>query len=163
MLKDFRRLFTLCCIGIGALTVQSASGQIEIRLEPDATVGSDTVWVDVRLVAKRDSLETAISSFQFRVVTDFGVRFMGSETGYSLVEKEGWMSRHNLENGRVGGFSSSLDAIETDGVLIRLQFLVLPTDTPRKVELLEFRLNSGKPDHFPAIPSLSLNLINHQE
>lgn len=163
MLKDFRSLFTLCCIGIGALSVQSASGQIEVRLEPDASFGSDTVWVDVRLVAKTDSLKTAISSFQFRVVTDFGTKFLGSETAYSLVEKEGWMSRYSLENGRVGGFSSSLDAIDSPGVLIRLHFLVLRTDTPGNVELQEFRLNSGKPDHFPAIPSLCLNLINHQE
>ncbi len=143
--------------------MQSASGQIEVRLEPDARIGSDTVWVDVRLVAKTDSLETAISSFQFRVVTDFGMKFLGSETAYSLVEKEGWMSRYSLENGRVGGFSSSLDAIESVGVLIRLHFLVLYTDTPGNLELQEFRLNSGKPDHFPVIPSLSLNLINHQE
>lgn len=162
-MKNLFGLFILCCLGISGLTVRLANGQIEVRLEPDATVGSDTVWVDVRLVAKTDSLETAISSFQFRVVTDFGARFLGSETRYSLVEKEGWMSRHSLDNGRVGGFSSSLDAIETDGVLIRLQFLVLGTDTHGNLKLKEFRLNSGKPDHFPAVPSLSLHLIRHQE
>ncbi len=157
------KLFLLCCIGISALTVRPASAQIEVRLEPDAKVGSDTVWVDVRLVAATDTLETAVSSFQFRVVTYFGVEFLGSESAYSLVEKEGWTSRHSLENGRVGGFSSSLDAIATAGVLIRLQFLVPGTDTQGNVELQDFRLNSGNPDHFPSVPSLSLNLINHQE
>lgn len=149
--------------GVVASGNNPAVAQVEIQLEPHRIMGTDTLWVSVRMIGPKDTLEISIESFQFTVVADMEVKFLGSQSDNSLAGKEGWMSRHNAENGRVGGFSSSLDAIETSGVLIRLQFLVLGTDTPGNVELQEFRLNSGTPDHFPAVPSLSLNPINHQE
>ena len=145
------------------LSVRVGYSQVNIRLEPDHLLGSDTLWVDVRLSQDIDSLQVPIWAFQFRVLTDFGIRFLGSDSAYSLSGIQGWLTDYNAENGLVGGFSSRSDAINRAGVLIRLQFFVSSTDTPVNIMLQELRLNSGNPDHYPAVPSLRLDFSEHLE
>lgn len=156
----------ICAVFIIALMasrVCEVQAQVEIKLEPDHLAGSDILSLDVRMLSEKDSLQHPVNAFQFEVVTPPDVEFLGSDSRYTLSEKKGWSTGQNIENGRVGGFSSSPDAILLSGVLIRLQFVVKDPDTTGTIELREFRLNNGLPDHFPAIPSLRLNLIEHLE
>ena len=162
-MKKTTTISTVFIIALTVARVGTVQAQVEIRLEPDSLAGSDTLGLDVRMVSERDSLQHPINSFQFEVITPASIEFLGSDSRYTLSDKKGWSTGQNLENGRVGGFSSSLDAILLKGVLIRLQFLLKDTDTTHTIELREFRLNNGIPDHFPAIPSLRLDLIDHPE
>ncbi|GMQ82299.1 MAG: hypothetical protein BMS9Abin05_1746 [Rhodothermia bacterium] len=156
-------IYALLIVTSMATTVSTVRAQIEINLETDLLSRSDTLWVDVRLLSETDSLQHPINSFQFKVVTPVDVAFLGSDSRYTLSGEMGWSTGQNIENGRVGGFSSSLDAIARKGVLIRLQFLLKGTDTIGTIELSEFRLNSGIPDHLPVTPSLRLDRIDHLE
>jgi len=156
-------IYPLFIVSSLATTASTVRAQIEISLETELLARSDTLWVDVRLIAETDSLQHPINSFQFKVVTPADVTFLGSDSRYTLSEKKGWSTGQNIQNGRVGGFSSSLDAIGLEGVLIRLQFLLNSTDTMGTIELSEFRLNSGIPDHLPVTPSLRLDRIDHLE
>lgn len=155
------RQFYLAFISI--FFVNAGFAQIEIKLEPNLLSGSDSLWIDVRMSSASDTLETPINSYQFVVSSSANATFIASDSAYSLSGRKGWTSGENAANGRVGGFSSSIDAIHRIGVLIRLQFLLKSTDTPIIIELHDFKLNTGKPDHFPIIPSLQLNLPDHQE
>jgi hypothetical protein len=158
------------CIDIGgrlaliavALT-QTAYGQVRIVLEPDHVMGTDTLWVDVRMASESDTLTQPVWAFQFRVQSDLGLRFMKASSSFALTETEGWQTDYNSFNGLVGGFSSRDQAIKRTGILIRLQFLVWGTDTTGNIQLQEFRLNSGNPGHVPAVPSLHLDYSVHLE
>ena len=142
----------------------SASAQIKIELRQDILTKSDTAWVDVIIDIPEDMSQIKpISAYQFEVITSSALRFIRSDEQYSLTDKQGWTSGFNAENGKVGAFSSSSDAILENGVLVRLQFLLTQTDTLPELELYDFRFNSGNPDHTPAVPSLRLDLTSHDE
>ena len=149
---------------VGFVLSLTSSAQIRVELRQDVLTATDTVWVDVVLDVPEDpgSIK-AISSYQFKVQTSNGLLFLASDESYSLTDKKGWTSGFSSLNGKVGAFSSSADAILEDGVLIRLQFVLSKTDTPGELELYDFRLNSGDPDHTPAVPSLRLDLTSHDE
>jgi len=141
----------------------TASGQLRINLEHDHLAASDTLWIDVRMSSDSDTLDVPVNSFQFVVSSTGNMAFIGSKSSFTLTQKSGWTTGEKADNGLVGGFSSSIDAINTIGVLIRLQFVLKGTDTSGTIELRDFKLNSGIPDHFPTTPSLQLDLRDHLE
>jgi len=156
-----RSLFLLL---ITAAAVGAVQAQVKISLQQDILTRSDTVWVDVVIeVPENDQEFKAISAYQFEVRTSDGLRFIRADETYSLTDRPGWTSGFNANNGKVGAFSSSADAILENGVLVRLQFVLFQTDTSSELELFDFRLNSGNPDHNPAVPSLRLDLTSHDE
>ena len=141
-----------------------AFAQVQVVLEQDVLTASDTAWVNVRIdFETADSTVRAISAYQFEVRTTPGLIFLRADEMFTLTDRDGWTSGYNAENGRVGAFSSSLDAFMEKGILVRLQFLLEETDTPYDMELNNFRLNSGDPDHRPAVPRLRLDLTSHEE
>jgi hypothetical protein len=157
------RIVALVLVVIAA-PVLCASAQISVQLRQDILTRSDTAWVDVVLNLPADSSGIdPIRAYQFRVLTSPDIRFIGSDEMFTLTDKSGWTSGFNVENGRVGAFGSSADAFLENGVLVRLQFVMSPTDTSLELKLLDFLLNSGNPDHIPAVPSLRLDLTSHDE
>ncbi len=156
-------IIAVFCVALMSAQVVEVQAQIQIILEPIRLAASDTLDLDVRLLSEMNRLKHPVNAFQFVVIAPPYVNFIGSDSRYTLSDKNGWSTAHNIENGRVGGFSSSTDAIVRNGVLIRLQFLLKDTDTRGTIELREFRLNNGFPDHLPVIPSLRLDLVEHLE
>ena len=155
-------LLSACLVASG--TALSARAQIKVQLMQDILTRSDTTWVDVVIEIPEDTSDVRpISAYQFEVHTSAGLQFLRSDESYSLTDRNGWVSAFNRQNGKVGAFSSSADAILENGVLVRLQFVISETDTSRQLELYDFRLNSGIPDHIPSVPSLHLDLTSHEE
>ena len=139
---------------------------MNVVLRQDLLTLSDTLWVDVRLgdidATTKADIPT-INSFSFTVVTSDGLKFTDIERSYTLVDTDGWSAAFNVENGRVGGFASVKNGFSIAGVLIRLQFLLTGTDNYEELELNNFRLNSGEPDHYPSVPSVRIDLKSHSE
>ncbi len=139
---------------------------MNVVLRQDLLTLSDTLWVDVRLgdidATTKADIPT-INSFSFTVVTSDGLKFTDIERSYTLVDTDGWSAAFNAENGRVGGFASVKNGFSIAGVLIRLQFLLTGTDNYEELELNNFRLNSGDPDHYPSVPSVRIDLKSHSE
>lgn len=139
-----------------------ASAQVPITLEVLSQT-SDSTIIAVNLGQRGSKLVEPITSFQFRVDVDSPqVVFQGLITDWTLSGRSGWTARANPENGKTGGFSSSLDAIDTGGVLTLLHFKLMVTGesvcTDPEIELSIFRLNSGQPEHSPASPSVQIPL-----
>jgi hypothetical protein len=140
--------------------VLPATAQVTITLEllsqtPDSTI------VAVNMGQPELPLSAPVSSFQFRVDMDSpSLVFRGLITDWTLSGKPGWTSRANPENGKTGGFSSSLDAIEKGGVLTLLYFhrkdVADSSCADPQIKLSIFKLNSGRPAHSPAVPTLRL-------
>lgn len=157
-------LRSMCVVALLFCVLIPAKAQVGILLQQDILTRSDTVWVDVRIeIADSSTYVRPISAYQFEVHTSSGIRFTRSDESYSLTDRNGWTSGFNAENGKVGAFSSSVDAIRESGVLVRLQFILVGTDTSEEVELHDFRLNSGDPEHKPTVPVLRLELSSHKE
>ena len=158
------------CIFIGgcallafvALT-EAAYGQVSVSLESDHVMGTDTVWVDVRMTTDSETLPEPVWAFQFQVESELGLRFVKAASSFSLSETDGWHTDYNPVNGLVGGYSSRDHAIVRSGILVRLQFLVWGTDTTGIIQLQEFKLNTGIPEHVPAVPNLRLDYTVHLE
>jgi hypothetical protein len=148
------------------ILVLPVGAQIPVVLHQDLLTRSDTVWVDVRLGADAElngSVIAPVNAYSFTVQTSVGLEFIRSDESYTLTDRDGWSSAFSARNGRVGGFASSQNALVSSGVLIRLQFLLKGTDTYEELELYNFRLNSGDPDHIPTVPSLRIDLESHIE
>jgi len=151
------------CIQYLLLTVAStlsASAQVEVSLVP-LPATSDTLRVAVELGRLSETLPEEVTSFQFVVALDGeGVHFGGLQSEWTLSGNPGWTARANPENGRTGGFSSSLDAIDSGGVLGILVFQRQPKSEGdcQDVTLMlrELKLNSGSPGHEPHEPSVHL-------
>ena len=136
------------------------NAQVPITLEL-LSQSPDSTLVAVSLGHTDSQLAEPVSSFQFRVDVDSpNLVFQGLITDWTLSGKPGWTSRANPENGKTGGFSSSLDAIDKGGVLTLLHFKRMGTTEAAcadpQIELSIFKLNSGRPAHSPAVPSLRL-------
>jgi len=104
------------------------------------------------------------SSFRLDVTpNNANLFFDGHVSTGTLTSASGWSVQSNDSNagsnpGRVGGFSSSLDKITTDGILVLLQFTIQGTDGGGTVELLGMTLGSQAPT--PAVPTTSLVVSN---
>jgi len=146
---------------LAAATSMSVDAQVGLSLVP-LPVTSDTMWVALELGTAGERLPAPVTSFQFVVTLDGeNVQFNGLESEWTLSGSPGWTARANPENGRTGGFSSSLDAIESGGVLGILVFQRQP-EAERDckdvtVTLREFKLNSGSPSHDPKVPSINVS------
>jgi hypothetical protein len=160
MLKYISIIVVVICSSI------PARAQVRVGLYQDLLTRSDTLWVDVRL-GEEDVLGSSsiddIYAFSFAVETSDGLMFIGISDLYTLTDTDGWSSAFSAVNGKVGGFASRQSAIAKSGILIRLQFLITGTDTYEELELINFRLNGGDPDHIPAVPSLRIDLESHSE
>jgi len=154
----FKYILTLL---LASFTSVSVSAQVRLALVP-LPVASDTMRVTLELGTSGERLPEPVTSFQFIVTLDGeNVQFNGLESEWTLSGSPGWTARANPENGRTGGFSSSLDAIESGGVLGILVFHRQP-EAERDCEdvtvtLREFKLNSGSPSHDPKVPSINVS------
>ena len=133
----------------------AASAQVNARLIQTSHV-ADSLIVEFHLGTGVDSLEVPISSFQFEVVADSTLTFEGIALDYTLAGASGWTARSNPANGRVGGFSSSADAINRSGVLVLLRFVVSDGCGEGQIELTNLSFNSSNPQPIPQKPSLAL-------
>jgi len=155
MLTKTIKVFVLGSIWL--MTVGLSSAQVPVELKMGVTEG-DTIRVEISVGTAGYELPSPISSFQFQVVTlDTTVTFLDLSTAYSLTERDGWTVRANPANGKVGGFSSSTDAIKEGGTLLTLLFIKQNPCDPFELGLDIFKLNSGTPAHEPEIPAFSVS------
>lgn len=134
------------------LLVPQVYAQVTVELKEGVSHG-DTLRVEVIIGEHGVALSTPISSFQFEVAQkDSAYSFIGLVSDWTLTDKNGWTTRANLENGRVGGFSSSLDAVQEGGVLTVLLFKRPENCSSSSFQLDIFRLNARNPPHSPASP-----------
>ena len=136
------------------------TAQVAITLEllsrtPDSTT------VAVNIGHPEIHLDALVSSFQFRVDVDSpDLVFQGLLTDWTLSGNPGWTVRTNVANGKTGGFSSSMDAIDKGGLPTLLLFqhndMTKSDCADPQIKLSIFRLNSGRPAHSPAVPTLRL-------
>ncbi len=148
----------LVCICSSALFIpaQPAAAQVGVELRPGIVTG-DTVRVEVLIGTDNQTLPSPVTAFQFQVVTDDStVTFLDVSSAFTLVDREGWTVRANPANGKVGGFSSSLDAVKDGGILLTLLFQKVRACDPFDLALDIFKLNSGNPDHDPNKPFITV-------
>lgn len=137
------------------LGTPTAQAQISVSI-PALTAGvGETITVPVDI----SGIETSgpFSSYQFQVVTsNSSLEFTGIDETSTLSTSSGWFASGNSATGVVGGFSSSLDAIDTSGTLVNLVFQLNAVDPGVSVELHGFKIQIGlDPPRFsdPAVPS----------
>ncbi len=136
-------------------------GQVQVSLTP-TMVAADTTHIDVELSTADGSSFDPVSSFQFAVRSDDErIRLVGIKTDWTLTGESGWTARANPENGRVGGFSSQLDAFESPGVMVTLVFVhgdLCGEAIGISLDIL--KLNTGSPPHHPTIPFTTLQFAD---
>lgn len=132
-------------------------GQVQVSLNP-SMVSADTTYIDVELSTADGSDYEPVSSFQFAVQADSDrIQFAGLKTEWTLTGENGWRARANPDNGRVGGFSSQLDAFNSPGVLVTLLFThdqLCGESVNISLDIL--KLNTGSPPHHPSVPFTTL-------
>jgi len=146
------------------LTATTATAQMSVTLTNIAGTAGETVLIPVNLAQVPTD---GFSSFQFDVTPNNGnLTFTGHLKTGTLSVKSGWIVQSNDGNavtnpGRVGGFAASSNAINTDGVLILLQFTINGTDGGGQVDLTNMRFSkSATVSHTPAVPSTQLVISN---
>lgn len=150
------RITVIVALLLLLLPYSGVSAQVPVSLLEGVSSG-DTLRVEVTIGEVGKPLPAAVSSFQFAVsVPDSSMAFLGIETAYTASGKDGWTARANPANGRVGGFSSSLDAIEEGGVLTVLVFSLSSECVSGAIGLDIFKLNAGNPVHTPQIPAFNI-------
>jgi hypothetical protein len=138
-------------------SVMPAQSQVDTYMRAGIPSG-DTLRVEVVIGEEGVALPAPVTSFQFSVVgQDSTFLFLGIENLWTLTASEGWTTRANPANGRVGGFSSSLDAFTEGGVLTVLLFRRTGLCKPFSLQLDIFRLNAGNPLHSPEVPGVTLD------
>lgn len=106
-------------------------------------ISKDSLEVTLQLDEVADSSSISIWAFQFDLKLNNNVDFIGISTTGTLSDKPGWTTAANLDRKRVGGFSSSKDAIISAGPLIKMLFAV-KKEIPN-ICLSDIKLNSGNP------------------
>ena len=142
---------------------QPTVAQVMILMAPQE-VRDDTLRIDVVLGDPGKTLSEKVSSFQFVVQqNNENTSFVGIDKRNTITNKAGWSVRSNSTNGRVGGFSSSLDALDSGGTLSTLLFVGLVPCGMTVVSLGLLKLNTGRPQHMPMTPTHTIEFCTAGE
>ncbi|NNE71938.1 MAG: hypothetical protein HKN29_16455, partial [Rhodothermales bacterium] len=128
-----------------------AFGQVAVQV---ASVSAET-GVEIVVPVEITNVEggPAITSFQLEIDAPLGVELVEARSAGTLVED--FTVSWNSENGRIGGFTSSSNAVTSSGVLLRLVVRAL-TEGPHQVRLVEMSLNAGHPAIQPEVPTFAV-------
>ena len=142
---------------------QPTVAQVMIMMAPQE-VRDDTLRIDVVLGDPGKMLSEKVSSFQFVVQqNNENTAFVGIDKRNTITDKAGWSVRSNPKNSRVGGFSSSLDALDSGGTLTTLLFARLVSCGVTVVSLGLLKLNTGRPQHMPMTPTHTIDFCSAEE
>ena len=137
------RLFACLLVLSSLVSVTNAQDSLQLRLQRDFEQG-DSVLVAIHLAEAGDSLSIPIKAFEIVLEMPEGWSMKSSSSEYTLSGVKGWTTAINADRGWIGGFSSSLDAIKTGGVLVSV-LLTRHEGTESVPCIRSSRLNSGSP------------------
>lgn len=137
------RLFACLLVLSSLVSITRAQDSLQLRLQRDFENG-DSLLVAIHLAGAGDSLSIPIKAFEIVLEMPEGWSMKSSSSDYTLSGVKGWTTAINAKRGWVGGFSSSLDAIKTGGVLVSV-LLIREEGTQSVPCIRSSRLNSGSP------------------
>ena len=139
--------FTLLALILMQFCIGTASAQTSVSVTLESMEArDDSITVLVHMGTGSDSLSVPVSAFEILLDIPEGLSLVSSSVDHTLTDKTGWTTAINAQRGWVGGFSSSLDALEQEGVLITLLLLKRRNVTAGEVCIRSVRLNSGSPE-----------------
>ena len=154
-----RKILALIFV-LTVFSTTAAQAQITVAVADLTGSVGETVEIPVTI---GDVPQDGFNSFQFDVTPSNGnVVFLGHVAAGTLSASNGWSVLSNsgtAQNnpGRVGGFSSSNDAVKVSGVLIYLRFEIQSVGSNTLVTLENMRFAKGATvSHTPLIPSTVL-------
>jgi hypothetical protein len=137
-----------------AITVQPTDSVVVTADSKEAAPG-DTV--EVPLMVDNLNQAASITSYNFFLQYDeTAVGYGGFSTDSTLSEEADFTVEDNPESGQIGAFGGlPLDSIAAEGVLLRLQFVVLEEGTST-IALDSLQFNAGIPSAHPSEPQFSV-------
>ena len=145
-LSDYRMKSFLCTTLIGLVCIAPLSAQSTLVVSLSVIqVGGDTLEVALIIGSTGDSLSVPLRAFQFNVRADSALSMLNVDSRYTLSGKDGWTVGSNSERMRVGGFSSSINAIKKGGTLVTFRMIWTGEEVIPDICLVGLRLNSGDP------------------
>jgi|GEM_PF-6650708 len=108
-------------------------------------IGADSARVVLTVGKEARMLPEPLKAFQFEWSLTSNLEYLGLVNTTGLAAEPGWTVAVNPEKGRVGGFSSSNNALDRAGDILVFDLRLLIDDQPAEVCLLGIRLNSDNP------------------
>lgn len=132
--------------GVGTVRAQQTSQVRSVPLGIQAfEVPGDTLRVVMSIGTEKERLPSALKAFQFEWSLSTNLVYTGVNPVHGLASVPGWTVAANPDKGRVGGFSSSVNAMPDGGVFLVLDFLINADDIPAEFCVRDVRFNSGDP------------------
>lgn len=113
-------------------------------------IGDDLLRAELSVISDADTLDVPVKAFQFEWSITSNMEYVGLQNDRGLAAVSGWTVAVNPDKGRVGGFSSSADALAVPGTLLVMDLQWLKDDAPAELCLVGIRLNSDNPVAEPA-------------
>jgi len=135
----------------GMSTVHTAQAQTAMAVDSVAVdmamyrIGTDSARVVLTIGLDAAKLPQPLRAFQFEWSSTSNLEYLGLVNTKGLAAEPGWTVAVNSEKGRVGGFSSSNNALDSAGEIIVLDLRILLDDQPAEMCFLGIRLNSDNP------------------
>ncbi len=117
-------------------------------------LSADSLDVLVGIGGELGDLSRPVWAFQFEIRSDSTLKFLGSDQKFMNTDRSGWTVASNVQNGRVGGFSSSMDAVTMAGAIVALRFKRTSIRSESRLCLYNLVLNTGDPFPVPELPCI---------
>ena len=139
-------LLSVCFLSADLLLAQDRPETHSVSVDLEAyRVGEDSVRAVLKVGDEGEILGAPVKAFQFEWSLTSNLEYLGLANMSGLASEAGWTVAVNPEKGRVGGFSSSVNAMTMAGDVVVLDLRLLLDDQPAELCLLGVRFNSDNP------------------